>query len=196
MKLDLRTMTLTAFSAALGFVLMMFEFALPFFPPFLRLDFSDLPALLLGFMLGPAAGLMVVGFRNLLHLTITATMGVGELANFLISGSFVLTASLLYSRWRKAPLVLGVGGFVMVGAAVVVNLYIIIPLYEAVLELPLEETVQTAGEINPAVDDLKTYLLLVIAPFNVIKATAVSAIFLPVYKRVQRISMFDKWVVK
>jgi len=180
-------------ASALAFVIMIFEFSLPFFPPFLRLDFSDIPALLVGFGLGPFSGLMVVGMRNLLHLTITATMGVGELANFLISGTFVLLGSLIFYRTGKAVLGLTVGSFVMVLSSLLVNLYVVIPLYEIVLDLPFEETIAAAREINPAVSSLNTYLAYVIVPFNLIKALSVSLLFYPVYSRIQQSKIYNKY---
>ncbi len=174
-----------AVAGALSFVIMIFEFALPVFPPFLRLDFSDIPALLVGFSLGPGPGLMVVAIRNFLHLAISATMGVGELANFIISGSLVLSASYLYLRWQRAVPGLIVGSLVMVFMAVMTNLYLIIPLYERVLNLPLEEILTAAREVNPHVESPATYLIFVIVPFNLLKATAVSLLFLPVYRRIK-----------
>ncbi len=97
----LRTAILVAIIAAVSFLIMIFEFALPVFPPFLKLDFSDLPALLIGFGLGPMAGLGVVFMRKLLHLTITATMGIGELANFIISGSFVFISDYIFNKYKN-----------------------------------------------------------------------------------------------
>ncbi len=78
----LRSLILISIIAAISFLIMIFEFALPVFPPFLKLDFSDLPALLIGFSLGPASGIGVVFIRNLLHLTITATIGMASWQTF------------------------------------------------------------------------------------------------------------------
>ncbi len=189
----LKNIILIALTGALAFIIMLLEFPLPFFPPFLRLDFSDVPALLTGFALGPVAGLGVVFMRNLLHLTVTATMGVGELANFLISGSLVATASLLYHLNNKIILNLLLASAVMVIVAVVVNLLLIIPLYEAVLDLPLEETLAAAQEINPAVDSLNSYLIMVIAPFNLMKAIAVSVLFWPIYQKISRSAIYQQF---
>lgn len=189
----LRNLILISIIAAISFLIMIFEFALPVFPPFLKLDFSDIPALLIGFSLGPVSGIGVVFIRNLLHLTITATMGIGELANFLISGTFVFISSYIYKRSQRPGLSLISGTISMVTMALITNLLIIIPLYEAILELPLENTIEAARAINPAVDGLNSYLAMVIAPFNLLKAGLVSLIFYPIFKRVRLTSIYKNF---
>ena len=189
----LRSLILISIIAAISFLIMIFEFALPVFPPFLKLDFSDLPALLIGFSLGPASGIGVVFIRNLLHLTITATMGIGELANFLISGTFVFISAYFYARYKEAVLSLVVGTAGMVIMALITNLLIIIPLYEAILDLPLENTILAARAVNPAIEGINSYLAMVIAPFNLLKATLVSIVFYPIFKRIKLTSIYKNF---
>ena len=62
---------------------MYLEFSVPVVPSFLKYDFSDLPALIAAFGVGPLAGVAVELIKNLIHLPMTATGGVGELANFI-----------------------------------------------------------------------------------------------------------------
>ena len=50
-------LAVTAMLSAVATVLMMLEFPLPFLiPPFVKLDFSELPALLASFSMGPVYG--------------------------------------------------------------------------------------------------------------------------------------------
>lgn len=193
MKFKLNNLVMIAISGALAFVIMLFEFALPIFPPFLRLDFSDIPALMVGFAAGPFTGLAVVALRNLLHLTITVTMGIGELANFLISGSLVFSSSYFFKKWRAPKISLILASIIMVICALFVNLFIIIPLYELVLDLPLNDTIEAARQVNPWVEGLNTYLALVIGPFNLIKAAVISLLFLPIYKRLKSTFIYKKY---
>ena len=66
--------------SAIGFVLMMLEFPLPFLiPGFIKFDFSELPALITAFAYGPLSGVLVCLVKNLLHLFFTTSAGVGEL---------------------------------------------------------------------------------------------------------------------
>ena len=55
---------LTAVAAVLQFI----EFAIPLMPAFIKLDISDLPALLGTFSLGPVYGVAIQLVKNLLHL--------------------------------------------------------------------------------------------------------------------------------
>ena len=68
------------------------EFPIPFMPPFLKFDFSTLPALIGGFAYGPVTGIAIAFIKAALHLLRTDTGGVGELADFLASGSLVFTS--------------------------------------------------------------------------------------------------------
>ena len=53
-KMKTHKITVTAMLAAVATVLMFLEFPVPFLiPPFVKMDFSELPALLASFSLGP-----------------------------------------------------------------------------------------------------------------------------------------------
>ena len=75
---NLRVITVTAMLSAVSFVLMFLDFSVPFMPAFIKMDLSELPALIGSFSLGPACGVAVCLVKNLLHLLITTTGGVGE----------------------------------------------------------------------------------------------------------------------
>ena len=53
MNTKVRYITVTAMLSAVAFVLMYLEIAIPIMPSFIKFDFSDLPALLGSFALGP-----------------------------------------------------------------------------------------------------------------------------------------------
>ena len=95
-----RKIAMTAILAAAASVLMFISFKLPFMPSFISLDFSELPALLASFTLGPMSGVAVCFVKNLINLTQSMTGGVGELSNFIIGSAFVLPAGLIYRRHR------------------------------------------------------------------------------------------------
>ena len=82
---------------ALGFVLMLLEFPLPFIiPPFIKLDFSEIPAIITAYAFGPQYGILVCLIKNLAHLPFTGSAGVGELSNFVLGAVFVGVAGLFY----------------------------------------------------------------------------------------------------
>ena len=100
-----RVMSITAMFAAIASLLMFFEMPLPFMPPFLKLDISSVPVLILGFMFGPMPAVMAAAVKDIVHVFSTQTGGVGELADFLITSSFAVTASLVYMKNKNTILV-------------------------------------------------------------------------------------------
>ncbi len=97
--LSTNSMVKISLLSAISFVLMLFEFPLGIFPEFLKIDLSDLPALIGGFALGPVAGVIIIGIKNVLHFLIKSqTGGVGELANFIVGAALVFPASLVYNH--------------------------------------------------------------------------------------------------
>lgn len=91
-----------AMLCAVAFVLQFIEFSIPLIPSFVKLDLSDLPALLGTFSLGPVYGVVIQLVKNLLHLPFGSSAGVGELSNFLLGSVFVLVAGLVYRRHKTA----------------------------------------------------------------------------------------------
>jgi len=91
-----KTLVTIAVLAAISIILYYLEFPLPFFPPFLKFDFSDLPAIIASLLFSPLIGLLIALIKNLVHLLGTSTGGVGELANFIVSAAFVLAAGYFY----------------------------------------------------------------------------------------------------
>ena len=97
-RVDVRNMTVTAMLSAIAFILMFLDTAVPLMPSFIKLDLSELPALMASFAMGPVYGVIVCLIKNLLHLFMTQTGGVGELSNFILGVGFVLPAGLIYHR--------------------------------------------------------------------------------------------------
>ena len=76
----LRGLAVSGIMGALGFVLMLLEFPLPFIiPPFIKLDFSEIPAIITAYAFGPQYGILVCLIKNLAHLPFTGSAGVGWL---------------------------------------------------------------------------------------------------------------------
>ncbi|NLJ79664.1 MAG: ECF transporter S component [Firmicutes bacterium] len=165
--------------AGLGMILMLLDFPLPIFPTFLKFDLSDAPAVIGAFAMGPAAGVMIEFLKNVLKIIVRSnTGGVGELANFLVGIAYVLPLALIYKKWpNKKGVLWGSLLAVFSGAffAGVLNYYIFIPAYAAVLGYPVDAFVTMAGKINSAVVDLRTLIVFAIVPFNIIKGIIVAA---------------------
>lgn len=180
----LRALTVSGIMAALSFALMLLDFSLPFMPKFLKFDFSDLPALLSAFAFGPLWGIAVCLVKNLLHLTVGSTMGIGELSNFILSASFVGVAGLIYMliKNRKGAVIASVGGAVF--SAVVSlfsNYFLIYPLYISALGLSEEIIIGMYENLLP---DAGLFALLAAfnIPFTFVKCAAVALIVFFIYK--------------
>ena len=127
MQSNTHKLVITAMLAAVASVLMFLEISVPIMPGFIKLDISELPALLGAFSLGPVSGVAVCLVKNLVALTHTSTGGVGELCNFLLGVTFVVPAGLLYKvkKSRKSAF-LGslLGAVIMAVLSVPLNYFI------------------------------------------------------------------------
>lgn len=181
----LRYITATAVLSALSTVLMMLSFSVPFMPSFLKLDFSELPALIASFSMGPVSGVLVCLIKNLLNLPFSTTGGVGELCNFLLGACFVLPAGLIY-RFRKnrrtALLAALLGALVMAFASLPLNYFITYPMYMKFL--PLEQIIGLYQAIFPGVNGLFQCLLIFNVPFTFLKGLLDTILTFLVYKRI------------
>lgn len=154
---------------ALGFMLLWLEFAILPAAPFLKLSFADVPALLASFAMGPVAGVCTVLVTNILHMCLSSSGFIGELANFLISGIYVVAAGLIYKRIHTksgAATALTAGGIIMTLAASVINRFLLLPLY-----MP-----------DVGAEFLNNTVLTAILPFNLIKAAVLFLILMLLYK--------------
>lgn len=159
---------------------------IPVIPPIYKLDFSTLPVLLGGFAMGPVSSLFILLIKDLTGLLHSSTMGVGELADFLCSGLFVVSACLVYRRERtRAGALKGMalGVVVMVAAGALANYFIMIPFYMKVMNFSAEAIVGMIANVIPAVDSMGKLILLATAPFNLLKGVVLCLVTLLVYKR-------------
>lgn len=181
---------LTAISA----VLMFFEMPLPLMPPFLKLDISAVPILLGSFLFGPLEGVIIAFLKACIHLLSTQTAGVGELADFLITASFALTGGIVYRIWHSKKGVMvacaaSVAAITIVGA--IANWTILLPFYAAAY-MPYDAIIAACQALNPAITDLKGYILFGVVPFNLVKGCVVAALTVLLYTRMETILVKKK----
>ena len=178
-----RKITVTAMLSAVAAVLMMLEFPVPLMPGFIKLDISELPALLAAFGLGPVYGVAVCLVKNLIKLFTTNTGGVGELANFTIGLFFVLPAGLIYKfRKTRGGAVAGslVGAVVMAIASLPINYFITYPVYTKFM--PIEAIVGAYQAIRPGVNGLLECLITFNIPFTFVKGLIDAILCFLIYK--------------
>lgn len=187
-----RVMVQIAMLSAVAIVLMMFKFPLPFAPSFYKLDFSELPVIIGAFAIGPVAGAIIEMIKILLNFLVdgSTTAGVGEFANFVIGCAYVLPAALIYSRQKsKKSAVIGliVGTGLMTVAGCVINAYVLLPAYAAAFHWEISALIELGSAVNPAIHSLWSFVLLAVAPFNLVKGSLVSGITLLIYKKISAI---------
>ncbi len=191
-KVNTRTLVQIGMLSALAIILMQFEIPLPFAPAFYKIDFSEVPVLIGCFSMGPFAGVLIELIKVILNVAIkgTMTMGIGDAANFLIGCAFCVPAALIYQKKRtKSGAVTGmvVGTVIMTILGCVLNAYILLPVYAKAFEMPLDALVSMGTEVNGAITGLMTFVLLAVAPFNLLKGILVSLIVFFVYKKIRQV---------
>lgn len=185
---NVRKMTMTGLLSAVAFLLMFFDFSVPLMPSFIKMDLSELPALIGSFAMGPVAGVMICLIKNILHLMKTTTGGVGELSNFILGAVFVFTAGMIY---RKANTRRGALAGSLAGAAAMAvisvfsNYYLVYPVYTAFM--PMEAIIAAYQAINSNIQNLWQALIIFNMPFTFVKALFSVAITFLVYKRISPI---------
>lgn len=182
-----RKIAVTAMLAALSTVLMFLSFPVPaLIPSFVKMDFSELPALVAAFVISPWAGAAVCLVKNLINALFTTTGGIGEVCNFLLGVMMVVPAGLIYKykKTRVGALIACLTGCViMAGASILVNYYITYPVYiELFFKGNVDGVIEAYKFINPNVGNLWDALIWFNAPFTFVKGVLVSAITFVIYK--------------
>ena len=187
-----RRVSIIGICAAIATVLHMLDFPLLFLAPeFYKLDFSEVPVLLCGFYLGPSAAVACEGIKILLKLLFksTSTAFVGDFANFVVGCSLVLPAIIIYHlhRTRRSAIVgLITGTLVLTVFGSAFNAIYLLPKFASLYGIPLDAIVGMGSDINTHVNSVSTFVLLCVAPLNLIKGVAVSVLTLLLYKHVAR----------
>jgi len=179
-----RRLAITGIMAAASTLLMFLDFPLPLLPSFLKFDFSELPALIAAFCLGPIDGAIVCLMKNLINLSTSMTGGVGEFANFLIGIGLVVPAGIIYKRipTRRGALTGCIAGTaIMAAISFPLNLWLVYPIYTKII--PIEVIIGMYSKILPGNDSLVTCILAVNVPFTLLKGILDSLITFFIYKR-------------
>ena len=187
----LGTLTKIAMLAAVAGVLMLFETPLWFAPSFYKLDLSELAVMIGALSMGPMAGAIIELIKILLNFVLNGTItgGVGELGNLLVGCAFVVPAAWVYKKYHNTKgMILGmlIGTVCLVALGSIVNYYLLLPVYATVFGQPLEAFVQMGNVLNPAIVDLKTFILFAVAPFNLLKGIIISALTFMIYRKLGR----------
>lgn len=187
-KISAKEITMIGMLGAISAILMILEFPVPLAPGFIKMDFSDLPIILGGFLLGPLAGTMIILVKIIMNFILngTTTMGIGELANMFGSLSYMLPAVWIYRKKkckRSAVQSLIAATLIVSVAITLANFYLIFPAYASLFGMSMESIVAMGKASNPYVKDVFTLMVSSILPFNLFKYSCVSILTFLLYKR-------------
>ena len=176
-RFSAKRLALIAVFVALSYVVSLFDF--PIFPavPFLKLDFGNVFILLIAFLLGPIEGVIVCVVKESFRM-IGGTV-VGELANMMITCSFILVPAVVYQFKKGLKWVvpcLAIACVIATGVALLTNRFINFPLY--------------MGAGAAAVFAESFWFILA---FNLVKTVAISILTLLLYKRLS--NFLKRWKI-
>ncbi|MEG0384467.1 MAG: ECF transporter S component [Solibacillus sp.] len=173
-SLKLRSFVTIGMLSSISFVLMLLNFPLPWFPVFLQIDFSDIPALIAAITMGPVAGILVELMKNVLDWIFTGApegIPVGHIANFVTGISFVIPAYYIYKKFPSVKGLIGglvISTFIMSLGMAVLNYFAFLPMYTYLLGMPEFNMYET--------------IILGILPFNIVKGIILLVIATMVYR--------------
>lgn len=178
--------------SAIATILMVFDFPVPFAPPFYKFDLSELPALIAGFAYGPVAGVLVEFVKIVLKVLFkgTSTAFVGELANFVIGCGLILTSSIIYriNKTKKTAVIACIAGTLVITiVGTLFNAFYLLPAFCRLYGMPMEAIIGMGTKVNAGINSVTTLVLFAVAPLNLLKGAVNSIITLLVYKHLRKL---------
>ncbi|WAA13917.1 ECF transporter S component [Fervidibacillus halotolerans] len=180
MKRSIKAYVTLGMLSGIAYVLMLLNFPLPFFPSFLKVDFSDIPALIAAMIMGPSAGVAVEMLKNVLDIITTGSqtgVPVGHIANFITGTLFILPTYFLYNRVKTKKglaFALLTATLITTFAMSVLNYFVFLPMYEYFMGFYLP----------------KEIVVMAILPFNLLKGLIISVAFMILFVKM------NHWIVK
>lgn len=180
------------------YVVPMFKFSLPFFPSFLEIHIDEIPAFIAGFAYGPVTGIAVIAIKTVMKFVfngVTATLGVGELTDLILSSLYVGIAAFIYKRKRNlrgVALGFTLATITQVIVAMFINVYIMIPFYMNVMNYPVDGLLRMMQVANPSITDVGwSYAFFAVMPFNLFKDAIVIVLTFILYRSLHKFLRFE-----
>ncbi len=187
-RLTVKFIAITGILSALAAVIQMFEIPLPMIiPAFVKLDFSEIPAILATFLVSPISGIIVCLIKNVIHVLTSNSAGIGELANFLLGCFMVLPAGIIYKlkpTKANAAVAMAVGAVTSGVVSIFVNYYISYPFYTQLM--PMDKIIEAYTALNGGVGSLWDCLIWFNMPFTIVKFLIDSLVVFFIYKPISK----------
>lgn len=173
-----RKLVLLSVLTAIALLMQYLNFPLPLFPSFLKIDFSEIPALIGAFLFGPLSGVLIEFLKNTLHFLLsgseTGAVPVGQMANFTAGSLFIITSVWISKKINGIKgMVIGtaVATILMTILLTIANYFVIFPLYSYLINWTV------TGETK------NVLIFYGVAPFNLLKGILIGALFIPLYQK-------------
>ncbi len=169
---------LIALLGSISMVLMLINFPLPMLPPYLKVDFSEIPALIAAVLFTPLAGIAVELLKNFLFFIYTgASDPVGVMANVTAGILFIVPAAVIYHKFKTTKsLILGLTASIVITAVSMslLNYLLILPAYSWFMGME-----EMSAKVKWAT------ITAAILPFNALKGVIIAALFTPLYMKLK-----------
>jgi len=179
-RFSVGVMTRIAILTAIASILFLIEIPVV---AFYRLDLSNIPVLLGTFSMGAVPGLIILFLKSAIGLLHSNSAGVGELADFIMGAALILPAAFIYHRnkTRKNAIIgMIIGTLCTAIVGVLVNKFIMIPFYMGAFHMDMQGILDFAKVTG--IDTEWKLLLLITAPFNLLKGTVLCIVTGLIYK--------------
>ena len=192
-------LTQIAFFGIIAAIVKLFAFPIFFVPGFYKLNFGETIVLIGGFMLGPVAGIMIELIKTILFFFFrgTSTFFIGEAASFVMGCSLILPSCIIYKKNRTLEgairgMVFGIISLIIVAG--IINCFLLLPIYSIFLGISEQKFIHIAHLVNPNINDLSTFIIFAVIPFNFIKGIISCFGAIVLYKKMSR--MIEKLTIK
>lgn len=183
-KLSIKMLTRISILSVISLLLMQLEFPIPIAPDFLKIDLSEVPAVIGTVYMGPVAGVFIILIKNILKLPTSTAYGIGEVFNFIIGVFYIIPFGLIYHRIKskKGFFIAGIiSSIVMIFMACVLNYYMFLPLYAKYYGISVNDYVEIFNQFNSNIDSLYKAVVYIISVFNIIKTSLITLVSFLVY---------------
>ena len=191
MNEKIKKIAIIALFSAISAVLMYIDFPLPIAPSFMKMDLSEIPVIVGGFILGPIECVIIAILKVLIKFVLkgTSTMFIGEIANMIGSISYALPASIIYKKLKtkkRAIIGLILGTILSSIICTVCNALFLFPFYINVFNMSEEVIIKMCSAILPFIDSMNEVYICSVFPFNLVKFTITSIITYIFYKSISK----------
>src|SRR5699024_5303757 len=162
-------LVILALLGTISLILFFLNFPLPFLPPYLKIDFSEVPALMAALIFSPFAGVILVAIKNILYLAVTgAAEPIGVIANIIAGVMFVVPVAILYHKYKGVKSIISglvSGTIIMAIGMSILNYLLILPAYAWFMGWEMTDKVKWLTIIGG------------VLPFNAIKGIVIGLLF-------------------